>query len=155
MCHGNEEWCKIWRGLDLSVQNWHGECNKFWPEHSKISKICFLMGCFWAKYIMFELSKYRGVMVDDTRDWCRVWRKTDVCFQKWHDEFDKFSPENIRKSKNCDFYWVLLSKVENVWTQNLHESYVSWQWIIIQLKIDIRNLMNFDPSTQKSQKFAL
>ena len=132
MCHGNEEWCKIWRGLDLSVQNWHEECNKFWPEHSKTSKICFLMGCFWAKYIMFELIKYRGVMLDDTRDWCRVWRKTDVCFQKLHDEFDRFSPEHIRKSKICDFYWVLLSKVENVWTQNLHGSYVSWQWIIIQ-----------------------
>ena len=24
-----------------------------------------------------------------------------------------------------------------------------------QFKIDMRNLMNFDPSTQKSQKFAL
>ena len=23
--HDNKEWCKIWRGIDLSVQNWHGE----------------------------------------------------------------------------------------------------------------------------------
>ena len=57
MCHDNEEWCKNWRGIDLSVQNWHEEFDKFWPEHSKISKICTLMGFFWTKYIMFELKK--------------------------------------------------------------------------------------------------
>ena len=88
----NEKWCKIWRGMDLSVQNWHEEFDEFWPEHSKISKMCTLMGCFWPKYIMFELKKkYRGVMFDGTEDWCKIWRKTDLCFQKWHEEFDKFS----------------------------------------------------------------
>ena len=25
----NEEWCKIWKGIDESVQNWHEEFNKF------------------------------------------------------------------------------------------------------------------------------
>ena len=39
LCYNNDEWCKIWKGIDLSVQNWHEEYNKFWPEHSKISKI--------------------------------------------------------------------------------------------------------------------
>ena len=43
MCHDNEEWCKIWRGTDMSFQNWHEEFEKFWPKHSKISKICTLM----------------------------------------------------------------------------------------------------------------
>ena len=57
LCHDSEEWCKIWRGTGLSVQNWHEELDKFWPEHSKISKTCTLMGCFWPKYIMFELKK--------------------------------------------------------------------------------------------------
>ena len=38
MCHGNEEWYKIWRGIDLTVQNWHEEFQEFWPKHSKISK---------------------------------------------------------------------------------------------------------------------
>ena len=27
-----------------------------------------LMGCFWPKYIMFELKKYRGVIFQDTRE---------------------------------------------------------------------------------------
>ena len=56
MCHGNEEWCKIWRGTDLSVQNWHKKFDRFWPEHSKNSKNFILMGCFWPKH-MFELKK--------------------------------------------------------------------------------------------------
>ena len=64
LCRDNEEWCKNWRGIDLSVQNWHKQFGKCWPEHWKISKICTLMGCFWPKYIMFELKKHRGVMFD-------------------------------------------------------------------------------------------
>ena len=35
-CHNNEEWCKNWRGIDLSVINWHEEFDGFWHEHSKI-----------------------------------------------------------------------------------------------------------------------
>ena len=57
MSHDNEKWWKIWRGLDFPVQNWYDEFDEFWPEHSKISKICTLMGCFWPKDIMFELKK--------------------------------------------------------------------------------------------------
>ena len=94
---------------------WHEEFGKFSPEHSKISIICTLMGCFWSKYTMFKLRNNRGVVFDDTQNWYKFWRKTDWCLQKWHEEFGKFSPELIRKSKNCDFYWVILSKVENVW----------------------------------------
>ena len=81
MCHDNEEWCKNWRGIDLSVQNWHEEVDGFWPEHSEISKNYTLMGCFWPKYIMFELKKYRGVMFDGTEYWCKIWRKTDFAFK--------------------------------------------------------------------------
>ena len=132
MCLVNEKWCKIWTRMDWSVQNEHKEFNKFLPEHSKISKICTLMGCFWPKYVMYEFSKYRRVMFDDTQDWCKVWRKTDLYFLKWHEELGKFSPEHVRKSKNWDFYWVLLSKAENVWAENLQGSSVLWQWRMIQ-----------------------
>ena len=90
MCHCNEEWCKILIEIDLSFQNWHEEFDKFWPEHSKVSKICTLMGWFWKKYIMFELKKYRGVIFYDTREWSKIWRKTDLRFRKWHEEFGNF-----------------------------------------------------------------
>ena len=56
MCHDIEEWCKIWRGIDLSVQNWHEEFDKFWTKHLKNWKNYTLMGCIWPKYIMFELK---------------------------------------------------------------------------------------------------
>ena len=115
MWHENEEWCKNWREIDYSVQNWHEQFDKFWLKHSKISKICNLMGFFWTKYIMFDLQKCRGVMFGSTEYWCNIWRKTNLCFQKWHEEFSKFSPEHVRKSKNWDFDEILLSKVENVW----------------------------------------
>ena len=85
------EWCKSWRGTDLSVQNWHEEFNDFGPEHSKISKSFLLVGCLWPNYIIFELTKSRGVMFDSTEDWCKIWRKTNLCFQKWHEEFGKVS----------------------------------------------------------------
>ena len=82
MCHDNEKWCKNWRGIDLSIQNWHEEFDEFWPKHSEISIIWTLVGCFWIKYIMFELKKYREVMFDGTEHWCKIWRKTALCFQK-------------------------------------------------------------------------
>ena len=60
LCNNNEEWCEIWRGMDFSVQNWHEDFDNFWREHSKISKLCTLMGSFWPNYIMFELKKSIG-----------------------------------------------------------------------------------------------
>ena len=60
------------RGIDLSFQNWHEEFDEFWPEHSKVLKICTLNGSFWLKYTMFELKKYRKVMFYITEDWWKT-----------------------------------------------------------------------------------
>ena len=100
--------------IDL-FKNWDKQFNEFWLEHWNVSKIYTLMGCFWLKHIMFEHRKYRRVMFDGIQDWYKVWRKTDLCFQKWHEEFSKLSPEYVRKPKNWDFHWVVLYKVECVW----------------------------------------
>ena len=99
MCHENEERCKNWRGINFSVQNWHEQFDEFWFKHSKISKMSPLMACFWSKYIMFDLKKYRGVMFDVTEYWCKIWRKIDFCFKKWHKEFEKFLPQHLKVSK--------------------------------------------------------
>ena len=40
--------------------------------------------------------------------------------------------QSKQKSQNWDFYWVLLSKTENVWAWNSQESYGSWQWWMMQ-----------------------
>ena len=66
--------------------------DKFWPVHSKVSKIFTLMGSFWAKHKLFELKKYRGVIFRDTEERRKIWRGTDLPFQNWHEEFNKFWP---------------------------------------------------------------
>ena len=85
---------QIRRGIDLSFQNRHKEFDTFWPEHSKVSKIFILTGSFWAKYILFELKKYRGVIFHETEEGCKIWRGIDLLFQNLHKEFDKFWPEH-------------------------------------------------------------
>ena len=77
-------------------------------------------------------KKCRGDLLDGTENWCNIWRKTDEYFQKWHEEFSKFSPDHVWKSKNWNFDGILLSKVENLWAQNLQGKFVSWQWRMIQ-----------------------
>ena len=96
--HDSEEGYKIWRGIDLSFQNWHKEFDKFWPEQSKVSKIFNLMRSFWAKYKLFELKKYRGVIFHETEEGCKIWRGIDL-FQNWHKEFNKVWPEHLKVSK--------------------------------------------------------
>ena len=92
MRHDNEEWCKIWREINLSIQNSHEKFGKFWPKHSKISKFCVLMDCFWPKYIMFELKK-----VKRSYFWWH-WILIQNLKEKWLEEFSKFSTEHVWKS---------------------------------------------------------
>ena len=101
MCHDNEEQCKRWIGIDLSVQNWHEEFDKFWPKHLKISNICTLMGWFWPKYIMFEPKKvqriyvwwYWIVMQNLNESWLVLSKMT------WHDIF-----QQINKAPHFSFF---------------------------------------------------
>ena len=83
----------------LSFQNWNKEFDKFWLEHSKVSKMFTLMGSFWAKYILFELKKYRGAIFHETEHGYKIWRGIDLSFQNWHKEFDKFWPGQLKVSK--------------------------------------------------------
>ena len=39
-----------------------------------------LMGCFWPKYIMFDLKKYRGVMFDGTEYYAKFEGKLTLAF---------------------------------------------------------------------------
>ena len=105
-----------WKMMQNLNRNWLASStltsgiDELWSKHSKISKTCTLMGCFWPKY-MFELKKYRGVMFDGTEDWFKIWRKTDLWFQKWHEKFGKFSPEHSKFSKLV-FWWDLFRAIE-------------------------------------------
>ena len=78
-----------WKMMQNLKRNWLVSSKLTWgiwrilTRALKNIKICTLMGC-WPKYIMFELKKYRAVMFEGTEDWCKIWRKTDFCFLKWH-----------------------------------------------------------------------
>ena len=49
-----------------------------------------LLDSFRAKYILFELKKYRGVIFHQTEEGYKIWRGIGLSFQNWHKEFDKF-----------------------------------------------------------------
>ena len=77
------------------IQNWQ-EFGEFWSEHYKVSKICTLIAPFRAKYIIFDLKKYRGIIFHDTEESCKILRKTRLWFGKWHQDFGKFSLEHSK-----------------------------------------------------------
>ena len=58
-----------------------------------------MTGPFCAKYTTFDVKKYRRVIFHDTEESCKIWRKTDLRFGKWHEEFAKFSSEHLKVSK--------------------------------------------------------
>ena len=38
-------------------------------------------------------------MFDATENWCKIWRKTELCFQQLHKKLSKFSLEHMKLSK--------------------------------------------------------
>ena len=83
-------------------QEWQ-EFGETWPEPLQVSKTCIFIWFYCAKYLMFDLKKYGGVIFHNTEGWCKIWRKTDLWFGKWHEEYGKFSPEQLKVSKLA--YW--------------------------------------------------
>ena len=161
--HKTEERYKTCRGIDSSFQNWHKEVDEIWPEHSKVSKMLILMGSFWAKYILFKLKKYRGIAFHETEEGYKIWRVIDLSFQNWHKKFDKFWPEQSKVSK-------MLILMGSFWATYILFVLKKYTWVIFHeakkntkfggestccFKVGIRNLTNFNLSTQKSQRFSL
>ena len=59
--------------------------------HFDLSILCKVYN-FWPK-------KVEKSMFHDTEESCKIWRKTDLGFRKWHEEFGKFSLEHLKTSK--------------------------------------------------------
>ena len=149
--HETEEGYKIWRGIDLRFENWHKVFDKVWPEYLKVSKMFTLMGSFWAKDILFELKKNSGVIFHDMEQWCKIWRKTDLWFEKWHQKFGKFPPEHSKESK-LELWWdPCVQSIKCMSLKFTEELCV--EELTCRFKIDMRNFTNFDPSTRKSKTF--
>ena len=119
MSHDTEDRCKIWRKTNLLFQHWQ-EFGEFWSEHYKVSKICTLVIPFHAKYIIFDLKKYRGVIFHDTEQSCKILKKTRLWFGKWHEDFSRFSPELSKISKICTLmscFWLkyIMFELKKYW----------------------------------------
>ena len=90
-------------------------------------------------------------------------KKTDLWFGKSYEEFGKFSPEHTKflklglsldpfmESRKC----ISLKLKGELCMMTMKNDAKFEIELICHFKIDIRNLVNFDPSTQKSEKFAL
>ena len=74
-------------------------------------------------------------------------KKTDLWFEKWHEEFGKFSPEHLKVSKLRLWWDSFVQSRKCMSLKFMCHDNEEWH--------DMRNLMNFDLSTRKSKKFAL
>ena len=145
-----------------STLTWHEEFDEFWLKHLKVSKVFILMCSFSAKYKLFELKNYRGVISHETGKGYKIWRGIDLWFHNWHKEFDKFWPERSKISKIFNLLGSLwskyiffeLKKYRGVIFHGTEEGYKIGQEATRRFKIGIRNLTKFDPSTQKSHRFS-
>ena len=124
----------------------------------KIFKICTLICSFCAKYVTFDLKRYRGVIFHDTEEWCKIWRKTNLWFENWHEEYGKFSPEHLKFSK-MGLWWDPFIQIRKCMSLRLTEELRvmtmendKFEEELTYFKIDMKNVTNFDPSIQK---FAL
>ena len=90
-------------------------------------------------------------MSHDTEEWCKIWIKTDLLFQKWQ-EFVNFCLRSywdpFIQSRRC----MSLRFTENVCVTALKIDAKFEEELTFHFKIDMENLINFDPSTGKSQK---
>ena len=105
---------------------------------------------------MLDLKKYRGVIFHNFEGWWKIWRKTDLRFRKWHEEYGKFSPEDLKVSKLG--FWshqnliqsrksIILKSTEDLCIMKMKNDTKFEEKLTCHFKIDMRNLMNFDPST--------
>ena len=151
MPHDTEEWCKIWRKVYLLFQIWQG-FGKFWSEYSKVSNICTFIGPFCTNYITFYLNTFRGVIFHYTEESCNIWRKADLWFEKWYEEFGKIFTKTLENVEIGTLMGSLYPKgmswkfSEELYVIALGNDETPDKELTCYFKIDKRNLMNFDPS---------
>ena len=160
LCHDNEEWYQIWRGIDLTwgiwqILTWPLKNLKNFPFNRLLLVKVYNV---WAKKSIEELCLMALNVVDatfdkdenyalknDMKNLANFYQSMFGCLKIviWWDPFIQ-----SRKCMSLKFtreFYVMTMKNDAKFEE---ES-------TCQFKIDMRNLTNFDPSTRKSQKFAL
>ena len=83
------EWCKVWSKTD----SWLYKTLEIWwilMPAAASPKIFFLIYYFCQKHKKFQQKKYVRVISNSTEEWFKLWGKTDLLFEKWHEKFGEF-----------------------------------------------------------------
>ena len=127
-------WC-FWGGIDTPMRTVRvvQYLKKTLYFVSKMTRIWWLL--IWAlkslKNLHFDWSllckvynvwpkKVQRSIFHDTEESCKIWRKTDLWFGKWHKEFSKFSSEHLKMSKLV-FSWDPFVQSRKCMSYKLHE----------------------------------
>ena len=129
----------------------------------EILKIFTLIGPFCANYTIFDLKKHRRVIFHDTEEWCKIWKKINFWFKKWHEEYGKFWPEHLSSSRS-GLWWdplfqsrkcMSLKFTEESCAMTMKNDTKFEEELTCCFKTDMRNLTNFDSRPLKSEKVFL
>ena len=135
--------------FDLNIRNFQNSYFDF-----LLWKVCNV----WPRKVQRSCLSYENYL-----SWWKIWGKTDLLFRKWHEEYGKFSPEHLNVSKLglwLDLFiqkrkYMSLEVTEELCVMTMKNDAKFEGKLTCRSKSDPRNLTNFDPSTQKSQKCAL
>ena len=87
-----------------------------------------------------------------------LWRKNDLRFGKWHEEYGKVSPEHLKVSKlelwRDSGKSISLKFTEELCVLTMKNDAKFEKELTCRFKIGMSNLMNFDLRTWKSQTFS-
>ena len=93
----------------------------------------------------------------------QIWKKTDLWFGKWHEEYGQFSPQQLKVSK-LGLWWdsfvqsrkgMTLKFTEELCVMTMKNNAKFEEELTCHFKICMRNLTNLDSSTRKSKNIAL
>ena len=149
-------------------KNWYAvsKLTRIWWKLTRVLKslikhLHFLLFLLCKVFDVWQ-KMYSGVIFHYTEVWCKIWRKTDLWFGKRREEYGRFLPEHLKVS-NLGLCWdpliqsrksMSLKFKEDLCVMTKNNDTKTEQELTCCFKIDMRNITNFDPITQKSKKFV-
>ena len=114
-------------------------------------------------YVVWATIYIVWVIFHDTEEICKFGRKTNLRFEKRLEKFGKFLSEHLKVSK-LGLWWdpfvqsrkgTTLKIAEELCVMTMKNNAKFEEELTCHFKTDVRNLTNFDSSTQKSKTIAL
>ena len=86
MSHDTEKWCKVYRKNDYGSKNDIENLVNFNASSSKYGSLRFNVLLLLEVYYVCA-KKIQRSYVSYAEEWWKIWGGTDLCFEKWHEEF--------------------------------------------------------------------